>query len=144
MALTVTEATSLDDELFDAVVRLVPQLSSSPPPNRDQLAQLITDPATKLLVARHDARIVAMMTLVVFRLPTGVRAWVEDVVVDEDARGAGVAAALITEAVALAKRLEARTIDLTSRPEREAANRLYLRLGFERRATNVYRHPLGG
>ncbi len=144
MDLFVTEATSLDDELHDAVVRLVPQLSSQAPPSRTQLAQIVADPATKLLVARRDSQIVAMMTLVVFRLPTGVRAWVEDVVVDESARGAGVAAALITEAVALADRLGARTVDLTSRPEREAANRLYVRLGFEPRTTNVYRHPLRG
>ena len=83
-----------------------------------------------------------MLTLAVFRVPTGVRAWIEDVVVDDAARGAGVAGALVEAALGHSSRLGARTVDLTSRPNREAANRLYLRLGFEVRRTNVYRRTL--
>jgi ribosomal protein S18 acetylase RimI-like enzyme len=80
-----------------------------------------------------------MLTLVVFRIPTGLRAWIEDVVVDEGARGRGVGAALNQAAIRLAGEHGARTVDLTSRPSREVANRLYSRLGFVPRETNVYR-----
>ena len=84
-----------------------------------------------------------MLTLAVFRIPTGIRAWIEDVVVDAEARGRGVGEALTREAVRVAGTHGARTVDLTSRPSREAANRLYQRLGFERRDTNVYRLSIG-
>ena len=82
------------------------------------------------------------MTLVTFRIPTGLRAFIEDVVVDVSARREGIGEALTREAIAIARAKGARTIDLTSRPSREAANRLYQRLGFERRDTNVYRLPI--
>ena len=91
------------------------------------------------MVAEEGGVIVGSLTLVVFPIPTGIRAWIEDVVVDADARGQGVGAALITEALNRAERLSATTVDLTSRASREAANRLYRRLGFELRETNVYR-----
>ncbi|HVA09901.1 MAG TPA: GNAT family N-acetyltransferase [Acidimicrobiales bacterium] len=139
---TIEVAETADAGLAEAVSVLIPQLSSSSPPSREVLARLIADPATTLLVARDGGRIVGMLTLAVFTVPTGVRAWVEDVVVDDAARGAGVASALVTAALEHAARQGARTVDLTSRPEREAANRLYLRLGFERRETNVYRRTL--
>ena len=101
---------------------------------------MIEAPGTHLLVARDDAgRIVGTLTLVVFRIPTGLRAWIEDVVVDESARGQGTGEALTREALRIAADLGARTVDLTSRPTREAANRLYRRLGFELRDTNVWR-----
>ena len=93
-------------------------------------------------MARDGDRIVGMLTLAVFLIPTGVRAWIEDVVVDEAARGSGVAADLVEAALARSAALGARTVDLTSRPDRAAANRLYLRLGFEVRQTNVYRRTL--
>jgi ribosomal protein S18 acetylase RimI-like enzyme len=96
-----------------------------------------------LFVAReHNGQIVGSLTLAVFRTPTGARAWIEDVVVDEALRGRGIAPAMIEVAVEAARRAEARTVDLTSRPERESANRMYQRLGFERRETNVYRLTL--
>ena len=82
------------------------------------------------------------LTLALFRIPTGVRAWIEDVVVDDAARGAGVGEALVGAAVERAGAVGAKTVDLTSRPSREAANRLYVRLGFESRTTNVYRRTL--
>jgi ribosomal protein S18 acetylase RimI-like enzyme len=138
-------AETADAELAAAVGTLIPQLSSSSPPTSlEDLARIINDPATTLLLARDGGRVVGMLTLAVFLTPTGVRAWIEDVVVDDSARGAGVASALVEAALAQAAQQSARTVDLTSRPEREAANRLYVRLGFERRETNVYRHALGG
>lgn len=141
-----SEATDVTDELVTAMTRLVPQLSSSsPPPGRAELTEIVASPATVLLVARDSERrgaaaIVGSMTLVLFRIPTGVRAWIEDVVVDGDARGQGVGEALNRRALEIAAERGARTVDLTSRPSREAANRLYQRLGFEPRATNVYRY----
>ena len=131
-------------ELVEAFARLVPQLSrSSPPPDAEALAAIVASPACTLLVARDGSGTVAgSLTLVVFPIPTGTRAWIEDVVVDEAARGAGVGAALNEAALDHARALGAKTVDLTSRPSREAANRLYQRLGFEPRETNVYRYTL--
>lgn len=137
----IDEATELYDGLPEAVARLVRQLSrSSPPPSAAELEELIGSPACRLLLARDaDGTIVGMLTLAVFRIPTGLRAWIEDVVVDEAARGQGVGAELTNAAIRLAGERGARTVDLTSRPSREAANRLYQRLGFVQRETNVYR-----
>ena len=81
-----------------------------------------------------------MLSLVVFGIPTGIKAWVEDVVVDDGARGKGVGKSLMRHAMEQAKKLGAKTVDLTSRPSREAANKLYQSLGFETRQTNVYRY----
>jgi ribosomal protein S18 acetylase RimI-like enzyme len=94
------------------------------------------------LLAKVDDVIVGSLTLVIFHIPTGIRAWIEDVVVDVDARGKGVGEALNTFALTEAKRQGATTVDLTSRPSREAANRLYQRLGFKARETNVYRYDV--
>ena len=142
MAVTVEIASEVTDELVDAFARLIPQLSrSSPAPDREQLAEIVTSPATFLLLARaEDATIVGSLTLVLFRIPTGLRAWIEDVVVDEAGRGQGVGEALNRFAIDVAAERGARSVDLTSRPSREAANRLYRRLGFEPRETNVYRY----
>lgn len=143
MAVNVDIAQSVDDELMDAFVRLIPQLSSSnPPPSRAELEEIVTSPATVLFVARVNDRIVGSLTLALFRIPTGLRAWIEDVVVDGEARGHGVGEALNMAALAEARRRGAVTVDLTSRPSREAANRLYQRLGFVARETNVYRFEL--
>jgi ribosomal protein S18 acetylase RimI-like enzyme len=95
-----------------------------------------------LFAARRGTEIVGLLTLVVFRIPTAVRAWIEDVVVDESARGSGVGEALSRAALAEAVRRGAKTVELTSRPSREAANRLYQRIGFVRRDTNVYRYEV--
>jgi ribosomal protein S18 acetylase RimI-like enzyme len=145
VVITVEPAASVDDDLCAAVEHLVPQLSSSsPPPSRALLERMVADPATTLFVARGDGGIVGMLTLATFQLPTGVRAWIEDVVVEGAARGGGVAVALVEAALERSAELGARTVDLTSRPNREAANRLYLRMGFEMRQTNVYRRTLEG
>jgi ribosomal protein S18 acetylase RimI-like enzyme len=103
---------------------------------------MVQSPATLVLVARVDGRIAGSLTLAMFRIPTGLRAWIEDVVVDGDARGNGVGEALNSFAIEEARKRGAVTVDLTSRPSREAANRLYQRLGFVARDTNVYRFTL--
>jgi ribosomal protein S18 acetylase RimI-like enzyme len=140
-ALDIAVAQSVTPDLLDALHHLVPQLSSSASPiTPEELAEIVDAPATMLFVARLDGRIVGCLTLAVFRLPTGLRAWIEDVVVDDDARGHGVGAALNEAAIAAAAARGSRTVDLTSRPSREAANRLYQRLGFVARETNVYRY----
>jgi ribosomal protein S18 acetylase RimI-like enzyme len=103
---------------------------------------MVSSPASDVFVARVDGNIVGSLTLVTFRIPTGIRAWIEDVVVDESARGHGVGEALNQAAIEEARRKGAVTVDLTSRPSREAANRLYQRIGFVQRDTNVYRYSL--
>ena len=136
-------ATEATPELAAAFARLIPQLSkSSPPPGLDELAEMVASPASDVLVARLDGAIVGTLTLVTFRIPTGVRAWIEDVVVDDSARGHGVGDLLNRFALDLARSKGAKTVDLTSRPSREAANRLYQRIGFQPRETNIYRFDL--
>ena len=144
-AIAVEEATVADRPLLDALIELLPQLSSSaPPPTAAELEEMVNSPASVLFVARDESgRIVGSLTLALFRVPTGVRAWIEDVVVDQTERGSGTGSALVVAAIERAGKAGARTVDLTSRPDREAANRLYQRLGFVRRETNVYRYPLG-
>ncbi len=135
--------TAVTPELVAAWEGLLPQLSSSAAPvTAAALAEIVDSPAVSMLVARVGGDVVGSLTLVEFPLPTGRRAWVEDVVVDGSARGRGVGEALLRAAVARAAELGARTVDLTSRPSREAANRLYRRVGFVARETNVYRVDL--
>jgi ribosomal protein S18 acetylase RimI-like enzyme len=136
----IAAAADVDDELVSALARLIPQLStSSPPPDREHLAAMLADPDTVLFVARADGVIVGALTLAMYRIPTGTKAWIEDVVVDSSARGRGVGESLSIAAVDEARRRGAKDVSLTSRPAREAANRLYQRIGFEPRDTNVYR-----
>jgi len=143
---TVEEVVEVTAEVVAAFERLIPQLSSSnPPPSAEALAALVASEASILLIARDlaaEGRIVGSLTLALFRIPTGLRAWIEDVVVDGGARGRGVGAALNEFALDRARQAGAATVDLTSRPSREAANRLYQRLGFVPRDTNVYRYDL--
>lgn len=134
---------TVDDELVEAFDRLIPQLSSSsPPPTRDHLGAMVDSDDTVLFVARVDGRILGSLTLAFYRIPTGTKAWIEDVVVDADARGHGVGELLSRAALAEARSRGAKDVNLSSRPSREAANRLYLRLGFHRRDTNMYRYTL--
>lgn len=143
MSVTVEIATQASDELVQAMQKLIPQLSSSnAPPSMLELDEIISSQSSILFIARVENQIVGSLTLATFRIPTGVRAWIEDVVVDESARGHGVGEALNLAALDEAKRRGAITVELTSRPSREAANRLYLRLGFVVRETNVYRYTL--
>jgi ribosomal protein S18 acetylase RimI-like enzyme len=139
----VERASAASEELVDALARLVPQLSStSTPPAPDELAELLAQPGATMLVARDGEAIVGVCSLVVFRIPTGVKARIEDVVVDGSVRGRGAGEALTREALRLAAEAGAVHVELSSHASREAANRLYRRLGFEHRETNVYRHRL--
>jgi ribosomal protein S18 acetylase RimI-like enzyme len=141
MPIAIEVARTADAELAAAFARLIPQLSSSTAaPDQERLRAIVEFPANRVLVAREDEEIVGTLTLVIFPIPTGLRAWIEDVVVDESARGKGVGEALTLEALRLATAEGARSVDLTSRPSREAANRLYQRLGFEPRDSRLYRH----
>lgn len=143
MEIQIETVSSVTDELVSAFERLVPQLSSSsPPPTREHLEHIVGSDSCSLLIARDGEQIVGSLTLVVFPIPTGARAWIEDVVVDSAARGKGVGEALNLRAIEIARAEGAVTVDLTSRPSREAANRLYQRIGFVKRDTNVYRYDL--
>ncbi len=130
-------------ELVDAFARLIPQLSrSNPPPTAEQVAAMLASDAIDQLVAEDGDEIVGVATLVTFRIPTGMRAWIEDVVVDEARNGEGIGRALTEAMLERARQRGCVTVDLTSRPSRQAANRLYQRVGFEARETNVYRYTL--
>ncbi|MFM7489278.1 MAG: GNAT family N-acetyltransferase [Actinomycetota bacterium] len=143
MPADVSVCREVTDEVVQAFGVLIPQLSrSNPAPTRAELEALVSSEASTLFVARVDGRIAGSLTLAMFPIPTGVRAWIEDVVVDEAARGHGVGEALNRAALDHARANGAITVDLTSRPSRAAANRLYKRMGFEQRDTNVYRYTL--
>ncbi|WP_231897619.1 GNAT family N-acetyltransferase [Ilumatobacter coccineus] len=129
-----------DDELVAAFEHLIPQLSSSsPPPSREALAELVEGTDTVVFIARVDGAIVGSLTLAFYRIPTGIKAWIEDVVVDDAARGHGIGRRLNEAALDVARERGAKNVSLTSRPSREAANRLYQRIGFKIRETNLYR-----
>lgn len=140
----IVEAAEVTPELVAAFERLTPQLSrSNPPPSAEALREIVEAEACHLLLALDDGgAIVGTLTLVVFPIPTGLRAWIEDVIVDEAASGQGIGGQLNRHALDLARQLGCRTVDLTSRPSREAANHLYRKIGFEPRETNVYRYDL--
>ncbi len=144
MPVTIEVANEVGDDIVAAFARLIPQLSrSSPAPSKAELQAIADHEACFLLVAREDGgAILGSLTLVVFPIPTAVRAWIEDVVVDDAARGKGVGELLNRRALEISAEHGAKTVDLTSRPSREAANRLYQRIGFEQRETNVYRYAL--
>ena len=143
MSVVVERATEVTPELISAFETLIPQLSSSnPAPSASELQEIVSSEASVLFVARVEGKVVGSLTLATFRIPTGLRAWIEDVVVDSSARGHGVGEALNKAALDEARARGAVTVDLTSRPSREAANRLYQRLGFVQRETNVYRYTL--
>lgn len=145
VAVTISIAGPEDAEaLTDALVGLVPQLSrSNPPPSREEVDHLLGHQAiTQLLARDDDGAIVGVSTLAVFPIPTGRRAWVEDVIVDRARNGEGIGRLLTEAMIERARELGCKTIDLTSRPSREAANHLYRKTGFQPRDTNVYRRSL--
>jgi ribosomal protein S18 acetylase RimI-like enzyme len=142
VAAAIEIATTVDAELVDAVARLLPLLSSAPAPSEEHLRAIVGGAGTDLFVARVDGRIVGILTLARYDLPTGSRAWIEDVIVDEAASRQGIGEALSRAAIDEARRRGAKDVRLTSRPKREAANRLYRRIGFEVYETNVYKYSL--
>lgn len=144
MGVEVSVATAITDDIVDAFVRLIPQLSSSSPaPTRAELETIVAHDACSLLIARDDdGTILGSMTLITFPIPTGWRGWIEDVVVDEAARGKGVGETLNLRALDIARSRGVKTVDLTSRPSRVAANKLYQKIGFVARETNIYRYDV--
>lgn len=134
--------TEFSDELVEAFSRLLPQLSQSAKQlSPQQIKEFCDQEGVYLLVFRsEEGQILGMLSLATFKIPTGKRAWIEDVVVDSAARGQGAGQKLVEAAVRQAKKVGAKTVDLTSRPSREAANRLYRRCGLKQRETNVYRY----
>ena len=137
----IEKAVEVTDELLSALSRLILQLAPEKnPPTRDDLTSILNSPGASLLVARlsdeNDA-IAGILTLIVYRVPTGARAVIEDVVVDEKYRNRGIAKAMMTRTIELAREAGASNISLTSNPKREAANLLYQRMGFQRRETNL-------
>ena len=139
----IKEIAKVDDKLVEAMKRLVPQLSNSnSPPDRSALEEIVTSDSSILLAAFIDGEIVGSLTLVLFSIPTGKRAWIEDVVVDEKCRNRGIGEVLNKDAINIARQRGAKSVDLTSRPSRQSANRLYNRLGFIQRETNIYRFEI--
>jgi ribosomal protein S18 acetylase RimI-like enzyme len=145
MSIEIQVLSDVTDEDVRAINRLLPQLSRSAPPlDGEAVRRIASWQGSSLLAARSAGDIIGILTLVTFPIPTGLRARIEDVVVDEAGRGQGVGTALTQEAIRLARAAGARTIDLTTRPSREEASRLYERLGFGLRDTRVYRLADGG
>lgn len=143
MSSSIEIAEVADDELVAAFEHLIPQLSSSsPPPSREALVHLVDGEDTVVFIARVDGAIVGSLTLAFYRIPTGIKAWIEDVVVDDAARGHGIGRRLNETALDLARERGAKNVSLTSRPSREDANRLYQGIGFKIRDTNIYRYDL--
>lgn len=138
-AIEIDVVKNASEELVRALARLLPQLSDAPAPTVRQLDEIISNPGTYLFLARDAKEVAGTLTLVVLDLLTGTKALIEDVVVDASYRGQGIGASLVERALELATNLGASTVELTSRPSREAANRLYERIGFARRETNVWR-----
>jgi ribosomal protein S18 acetylase RimI-like enzyme len=138
------ECKKITEEFASAFKRLIPQLDQKANiPSKDYLEQLVKSNSTFLFLA-EEKEIVGTLTLIINQMPSGQKAWIEDVVVDEKARGKGVGRKLIEAAISFSKKKGIPKIDLTSRPERMAANNLYQKLGFVKRKTNVYRLDLNG
>jgi ribosomal protein S18 acetylase RimI-like enzyme len=143
VAIAIEELSEVTDEVVEAFARLLPQLSTSAVPlDAPALRDVVSSPAVTVLLAKSEGAIVGTTSLVVFRIPTGVRAWIEDVIVDSAAGHQGIGKALVREAVDRAQKAGARSVDLTTRPSRVAAGNLYEKVGFVQRDTRVYRHPL--
>jgi len=134
------------EELHSALERLIPQLSVHKiPPTFAELNRLVTSESSTLLVARQPREedpIVGILCLTIYRVPTGLRSIIEDVIVDESARRQGIGEALVRYAIDLAREAGANGVSLTSNPQREAANQLYQSMGFELRKTNLYFYKL--
>ena len=137
----IEQVKSINPEIIQAIQLLFPQLTQfSPIPDEEAIQKMVNSQASSLWIARNESeQIIGMLCLAIYRTTTGVHAWIEDVVVDQNARRQGVAGRLTQAAVEFAQQNEAKAVSLTSRPEREAANQLYQKLGFELVNTNLYR-----
>lgn len=144
MDIAIREISDPTDPLLPSLVALLPQLSSqAQTPSNGYIANLLSQGCITFLVAADEQTVYGTTTLVTYSTLTGVRCRIEDVVVSEEARGHGLGQQLTAKAVDLARNSGARTIDLTSRPHREAANAMYRKMGFEIRNSNSYRLTLG-
>ncbi len=143
VSVRIESATEASAELQGVLAALLPQLGQSVPvPSLDHLKAMVADPAVTLLLARDGSEILGTAAVVVYTTPIWVKARIEDVVVDQAARGRGVGEALVKECIEVARHRGAAVVELQSARSREAANRLYSRLGFELRDSNVYRLTL--
>ena len=141
MPITIEELREVTDDVVDAFARLLPQLSSSAKPlDAAAIKDVVSSSAVTVLLAKSQDKIIGTLSLVLFRIPTGVRAWIEDVVVDAAAGRQGAGTALVSAAIEQARAAGARSVDLTTRPSRVAAGNLYERAGFTQRDTRVYRY----
>ena len=142
----VDKVSSLTDEIYESVCRLVPQLGTRKVnPTRDEILALVNSDASKLLIARYpdkDSAIVGILTIAIYRVPTGVRSIVEDVIVDTNMRRRGIAKALMLAGMDIARDAGANGVSLTSNPQRVGANLLYQKMGFVKRDTNAYFYKL--
>jgi ribosomal protein S18 acetylase RimI-like enzyme len=140
------KAFEVTQELYEALQRLIPQLGAHKvPPTLDELNELVKSDSSTLLVAREpdeNSPIVGILSLTIYRVPTGMRSIIEDVIVDENMRRRGIGETLVRHAIELAREAGANGVSLTSNPRREAANRLYQTIGFELRQTNPYFYRL--
>ncbi len=141
---TIERARAVTPELVGAMAQLIPALSANrPPPDAAQLQALLADERLHLFLARDpQGSIAGMVTLILYRVPTGPRARIEDLVVSPRHRGLGLGRTLMEHAMLAARQAHAHVLDLTSNPSRLDANQLYLALGFTRWETNVYRKVL--
>lgn len=136
----IINAENYSEFLLEGVNLLIPQLSNSASLlTKKQLTDILDSKSSHLFIATSNNHIYGMLTIVIIKIPTGIRAWIEDVVVSEDARGKGVGLLLLNTAIDFSKSNNCKTIDLTSRPGRKSANNLYRKAGFIKRETNVYR-----
>jgi ribosomal protein S18 acetylase RimI-like enzyme len=141
----INRITQVNENVTRAFSKLVPQLTGRKEyPSLEELERVIRSENTHLFVATEGDEVMGTLTLVFYQIPSGLKAWIEDVIVNESFRGKGVATALLCHALHIARDKGARKVDLTSAPSRGAANRLYQKLGFEQRETNVYRLYLSG
>lgn len=139
----INRITQIDEKTINAFRKLVPQLTGKQDyPSREELEKVVQCKNTFLFFAIDEGEIIGTLTLVFYQIPSGLKAWIEDVIVDENARGKGVATALMWHAINTARKGGALKVDLTSLPRRIAANQLYLKLGFEKRESNMYRYYL--
>ena len=135
----ISEVNKVTDQFVEDIARLLPQLTKSAVPDKETIAEIVASPNTILIAADLNGIVVGILTLVIYRIPSSLRARIEDVVVDESSRGKGIGPAMITYAIDIAAQKKVVGVDLTSRPTRKTANQLYKKLGFEQYETNVYR-----
>ena len=137
---SIIEIKTYSQEYHEAMQRFLNQLTTSPMVlTEDMFHQLLASQNSHLFFIMKDEQIAGMLTVGIYYSPTGGKAWIEDVVVDETFRGQGLSKLLVAHAIEFVKSQQIPLLMLTSNPKRIAANKLYQAMGFERKETNVYR-----